>query len=67
MMGVFIIRTIVFWGLHWGPPILGKYHINHSLLSQVSALMTPIKLHYIIPSIAPLMDFRTLNPIQAPI
>ena len=25
-LGVPIIRTIVFWGLYWGPPILGKYH-----------------------------------------
>ena len=25
-LGVPIIRTIVFWGLHWGPPILGNYH-----------------------------------------
>ena len=21
-------RTIVFWGLYWGPPILGNYHIH---------------------------------------
>ena len=21
------IRTIVFWGLEWGTPILGNYHI----------------------------------------
>ena len=26
-MGVPIIRTIVFWGLYWGPPILGSYHV----------------------------------------
>ena len=26
-LGVPIIRTIVFWGLHWGPLILGNYHI----------------------------------------
>ena len=24
-LGVPIIRTIVFWGLYWGSPILGKY------------------------------------------
>ena len=23
-LGVHIIRTIVYWGLYWGPPILGK-------------------------------------------
>ena len=22
-----MIRTIVFWGLHYGPPILGNYHM----------------------------------------
>ena len=27
IFGVPLIRTIVFWGLYWGPPILGNYHI----------------------------------------
>ena len=27
LLGVPIIRTIVFWGLHWGPHILGNYHL----------------------------------------
>ena len=27
ILGVLIIRTIVFWGLYWGPLILGNYHI----------------------------------------
>ena len=26
-LGVPIIRPIIFWGLYWGPPILGNYHI----------------------------------------
>ena len=26
LLGVPIIRTIVFWGLYWGAPILGIYH-----------------------------------------
>ena len=26
LLGVPIIMTIVFWGLYWGPPILGNYH-----------------------------------------
>ena len=26
ILGVPIIRTIVFWGLYWGPLILGNYH-----------------------------------------
>ena len=28
ILGVPIIRTIVFWGLYWGPFILGIYHIG---------------------------------------
>ena len=27
ILGVPIIRTIVYWGLYWGPPILGNYHM----------------------------------------
>ena len=27
ILGVPIIRTIVFLGLHWGPLILGNYHL----------------------------------------
>ena len=27
-LGVHIIRTIVFWGLYWGSPIVGNYHIG---------------------------------------
>ena len=27
-LGVPIIRTIVFWGLYWGPLILGTYHLS---------------------------------------
>ena len=26
-LAVPIVRTIVYWGLYWGPPILGNYHI----------------------------------------
>ena len=28
LLGVPIIRTIVFWGLYWGPLILGNYHTS---------------------------------------
>ena len=28
ILGVPIIRIIVFWGLYWGPPILGNYHMG---------------------------------------
>ena len=34
-LGALIIRTIVYWGLYWGPLILGNYHIALS--------------HYIVP------------------
>ena len=27
ILGVPIIRIIVYWGLYWGPPILGNYQI----------------------------------------
>ena len=27
-LGVPVIRSIVFWGLYWGPPILGNYHVR---------------------------------------
>ena len=27
-LGVPIIRTIVFWGLYWGPLSLGNYHVE---------------------------------------
>ena len=33
ILGVPILRIILFWGLYWGPPILGNYHISHSLNS----------------------------------
>ena len=28
LLGVPITRTIVFWGLYWGPLILGNYHFK---------------------------------------
>ena len=30
LLGVPIIRTLVFGCLYWGPPILGNYHITIS-------------------------------------
>ena len=33
-LGVPIIRTIVFWGLYWGPLILGNYHILWGLCME---------------------------------
>ena len=28
IFGVPIVRIILFWGLYWGPPILGNYHFS---------------------------------------
>ena len=28
ILGVPIIRVVVCWGLYWGPPILGNYHMG---------------------------------------
>ena len=41
--GVPIIRTVVFWGLNWGPPMLGKYHIvpSHRVFQFLSSLSFP--------------------------
>ena len=30
-----IIRTIVFGGLYWGPPILGNYHIRTRRMTRI--------------------------------
>ena len=35
ILGVPGIRTIVFWGLYWGPPILGNYQMSKSLRAPV--------------------------------
>ena len=32
ILGVPIIRTIVYWGLYWGALVLGSYHIHPSVL-----------------------------------
>ena len=34
ILGVPVIRTIAFWGLYWGPLILGNCHIRESLLAS---------------------------------
>ena len=31
--GVPTIGTIVYWGLYWGTPIFGNYHVSHDLNS----------------------------------
>ena len=37
LLGVPIIRTIVFWGLYWGPLILGNYHLGLCALTHLHA------------------------------
>ena len=32
LLGVPIIRTIVFWGLYWGPLVLGNYRFVGQLM-----------------------------------
>ena len=27
--GIPIVRTIIYWGLYWGSPILGNYHLRY--------------------------------------
>ena len=33
--GVPILRTMVFWGLSWGLPVLGNYHSSHAIPSAL--------------------------------
>ena len=43
ILGVPIIRIIVYWVLYWDPPILGNYHVCCTILSDrgvPSPLMT---------------------------
>ena len=35
LLGVPIIRIIVYWGLYWGPLILGNYHILEPILTSM--------------------------------
>ena len=42
-----IVRTVVFWGLHWGPPISGK--LPFGWLSKLWSLFgTPIIIRHLI-------------------
>ena len=42
-LGVPIIRIIVFWGLYWGPLILGNYHLGFHTKAILSALLASDK------------------------
>ena len=37
ILGVPIIRTIVYWGLYWGPLFLGNYHLGFGALRAALA------------------------------
>ena len=38
LLGVPIRRTIVFWGLYWGPLILGNYHLPSFKIARASSM-----------------------------
>ena len=38
LLGVPVIRIIVFWGLYWGSLILGNYHVRLGLLNPAALL-----------------------------
>ena len=40
-MGVPTVRTIVFWGLYGGPPLLGSYHLVQVHAEARAELQTP--------------------------
>ena len=37
-LGVPIVRTVVLWGLYWGPLILGNYHLKSPFRSYTRNL-----------------------------
>ena len=37
-LGVPIIRIIIYWGLYWGPLILGNYHIGAAIVNLYNSL-----------------------------
>ena len=38
ILGVPIITSIVYWGLYWGPRIMGNYQIQHMAVSKLAEL-----------------------------
>ena len=51
ILGVHIMRTIILWGLYWGPPILGDYQISKVTKPEASTPQ-PTRLHGEIPQAA---------------
>ena len=41
ILGVPIIRIIVFWGLYWGPLVLGNYHLSGRVKCIGGSLLKP--------------------------
>ena len=41
-LGVPIISTSVFWGLYWGPPIIGSYHVVSHVSYSLNSLYPPV-------------------------
>ena len=57
------IMTIVFWGLYWSPPVLGKNHMS-SKLSDPSCRDSGTKIHDIEKAYAKPHDAFPLHPEQ---
>ena len=49
--GVPAIRTVVFWGLNWGPPILGKYRMVLRSYIRPSGAVLHIQYIYVLSSV----------------
>ena len=41
ILGVLTIGMVVFWGLYWGPLILGNYHVSSYIAAVYSAARHP--------------------------
>ena len=41
ILGVPIIRIVIFWGLYWGPPIFGNYHISVKITDHFPGEVIP--------------------------
>ena len=47
-MGIPTIRIIVFWGLYWGPPVLGNYHMGYLIYCPLSPATARFPFHRVL-------------------
>ena len=68
ILGVPIIRTIVFWSLYWGPPILRNYHIVALAGSSSISLVLHVCIHALGCYCVHSMTVNSLpsNPLHSP-